>query len=46
MALDAGEDIRPLLSTWPEALAMVRDGRIRDAKSIVGLLYYQAFRRP
>jgi ADP-ribose pyrophosphatase len=46
MALDAGEDIRPLLSTWPEALAMVRDGRIRDAKSMVGLLYYQAFRRP
>jgi ADP-ribose pyrophosphatase len=40
MSLDAGEDIRPLLTSWPEALAMVRDGRIRDAKSMLGLLYY------
>ena len=40
MSLDAGEDIRPLLVTLPEALAMVRDGRIRDAKSMLGLLYY------
>ncbi len=44
-ALDAGEDIRPLLCTWDEALAMVGDGRMRDAKSMLGLLYYQAFRR-
>jgi ADP-ribose pyrophosphatase len=43
--LDAGEDIRTLLSTWDEALAMVRDGRIRDAKSMLGLLYYRSFRR-
>ena len=43
MSLDAGEDIRPLLCTWSEALDMVRDGRIRDAKSMLGLLYYQAF---
>jgi ADP-ribose pyrophosphatase len=43
MDLDAGEDIRPLLTTWPEALAMVADGRIRDAKSMLGLLYYQAY---
>ena len=40
MSLDAGEDIRPLSVTLPEALAMVRDGRIRDAKSMLGLLYY------
>ena len=45
MSLDAGEDIRPLLCTWSEALDMVRDGRIRDAKSMLGLLYYQAFAR-
>lgn len=44
-ALDGGEDISPLLSTWEEALAMARDGRIQDAKTLVGLLYYDAFRR-
>ncbi len=41
-ALDPGEDVRPLLTTWQEALAMARDGRIRDAKTLVGLLYYDA----
>jgi ADP-ribose pyrophosphatase len=45
LGLDAGEDIRPLLTTLPDALAMVGDGRIRDAKSMLGLLYYQAFSR-
>ena len=44
-ALEPGEDIRPLLATWPEALEMVRDGRIHDAKTLVGLLYYEAFHR-
>jgi ADP-ribose pyrophosphatase len=46
MSLDAGEDIQPLVTTWSEAIAMVHDGRIRDAKSMLGLLYYQAFARP
>jgi ADP-ribose pyrophosphatase len=45
MALEAGEDIRVLRLTWQEALGMVRDGRIRDAKSIAALLYYDTFRR-
>ena len=42
-SLDAGEDLRPLLCTWSEALAMLADGRICDAKSIAGLLYYRQF---
>ena len=46
MALEAGEDIRVQLKTWEEALEMVQDGRIHDAKSVAGLLYYQAFGRP
>ena len=44
-SLDAGEDIRPLLSTWSEALAMVGDGRIHDGKTMLALLDYQAFVR-
>ena len=45
MALEAGEDIRVLKLTWDEALERVHDGRIRDAKSVAALLYYDAFRR-
>jgi len=45
MALEAGEDIRVLLLTWQEALAMIQDGRIHDAKSVAGLLYYDTFYR-
>ncbi len=45
MALEAGEDIRVLRLTWQEALEMVRDGRIRDAKSVAALLYYDTFHR-
>ncbi len=45
MALEAGEDIRVLRLTWQEALEMVRDGRIHDAKSVATLLYYDTFRR-
>jgi ADP-ribose pyrophosphatase len=44
MALEAGEDLEPLLCTWEEALEMVRRGEIRDAKTLVGLLYYRSFR--
>ncbi len=46
MALEAGEDIRVLLLTWEEALEMVRDGRIHDAKTVAALLYYDTFRKP
>ena len=44
MALEAGEDIQPLAFTWAEALEMARRGEIADAKTLVGLLYYDAFR--
>lgn len=44
-ALAEGEDILPVLVTWDEAMAMVRDGRIQDAKTLVGLLHYATFRR-
>ena len=42
-ALEPGEDIRPLPISWKEAFEMVQQGRIQDAKTIVGLLYYRAF---
>lgn len=41
MALEAGEEIEPMLCTWEEAMEMVRRGDIRDAKTLVGLLYYR-----
>lgn len=44
-ALEAGEDIQPLLCTWEDALEMARRGDIRDAKTLVGLLYYRTFRK-
>jgi ADP-ribose pyrophosphatase len=43
-ALEAGEDIQPLLCTWEESLAMIERGEIRDAKTLVGLMYYRMFR--
>jgi ADP-ribose pyrophosphatase len=42
-ALEAGEDIHPLLCTWDEAIEMARAGRIADAKTLVALLYYRTF---
>jgi ADP-ribose pyrophosphatase len=44
-AREAGEDIQNRLVAWADALQMARDGRIEDAKTLVGLLYYQAFRQ-
>jgi ADP-ribose pyrophosphatase len=38
-ALEEGEEIQPLIVPWHEALAMTRDGRIQDAKTLVGLLF-------
>jgi hypothetical protein len=32
-----------MLCTWAESLEMVRRGDIRDAKTIVALLYWLAF---
>lgn len=43
--LEPGESIESFLATWDEALALVRQGRVRDAKSIAGLLYCDRFVR-
>lgn len=43
MALEAGEDIQPMLCTWPETMEMIERGDIHDAKTLVGLLYYRTF---
>ena len=45
MALEAGEEIETLVVPWDEALQMVFDGRIEDAKTLVGLLHYDYLRR-
>jgi ADP-ribose pyrophosphatase len=41
--LDAGEFLEVLALPLAEALAMVRDGRITDAKTVAGLLWVKAF---
>jgi ADP-ribose diphosphatase len=43
-ALEAGEQIRNLIVPWREAMAMLEAGQIRDAKTIIGLLYYDRMR--
>jgi hypothetical protein len=43
--LEAGEDIQIRLATWDEALALAHGGQIQDGKTLVGLLYYEAFKR-
>jgi len=45
MALEPGEEIETLVVRWDEAMRMVMDGAIEDAKSLVGLLHYDAVRR-
>jgi ADP-ribose pyrophosphatase len=44
--LQGGEQIELLVVPWREAMEMVRSGAIRDAKTLGGLLYYDAFARP
>lgn len=41
--LDAGEFLEVLILDFEEAMAMIRDGRITDAKTIVGLLWLKTF---
>ena len=41
--LDAGEFVETLVVPFEEALAMVRDGRITDAKSVAALLWLRTF---
>jgi len=40
--LDPGEDIQTLLTTRRDAMEMVRDGRILDGKTLLGLLFWEA----
>jgi ADP-ribose pyrophosphatase len=44
-APEADEEIETLLASWAEALAMIDDGRIQDAKTIAALLLYDRVRR-
>jgi ADP-ribose pyrophosphatase len=43
--LDAGEQIEPLVCDWKEAMDMVAAGQVQDAKTLVGLLYYDRYHR-
>jgi len=44
-APEPGERLQPIVVAWDEAMAMLRRGEIRDAKTLAGLLYYDALRR-
>ena len=41
--LDVGEFVETLVVPFDEAIAMVRDGRITDAKSVAALLWVRSF---
>jgi ADP-ribose pyrophosphatase len=43
-ARQEGEDIENLVVTWQEAMALVERGEIQDAKSLVGLLWWDRVR--
>ncbi len=44
-ALEPGETIETLIVTWNDAMRMTMDGSIEDAKTLVGLLYYDRMRQ-
>ncbi|MEX2142896.1 MAG: NUDIX domain-containing protein [Pirellulales bacterium] len=44
-ALEPGEEIETLAVDWDEALAMVDDGRIQDAKTVAAMLLYDRVRQ-
>ena len=44
VALEGGEDIQTLVVSWQQAMQMVFDGTIEDAKTLVGLLFYNHMR--
>lgn len=44
-AREPGEQIENFVVRWEDAIAMVHDRHIHDAKTIVGLLYYDHWRR-
>jgi ADP-ribose pyrophosphatase len=41
--LDAGEFLETLIVPFDEAIAMIRDGRISDVKTVAGLLWVERF---
>lgn len=43
--LDQGEQIENQLVDWNECLRLASQGGIRDGKSLLGILYYDRFRR-
>jgi ADP-ribose pyrophosphatase len=45
IALEAGEQIEPLLLSLADALQMIELGEIHDAKTIAALLFYERFRQ-
>jgi hypothetical protein len=42
-ALEEDEDIEVLPVAWDDAIDMIRDARIKDAKTIATLLMYERF---
>ncbi len=42
--LDEGEELRPEVLPWRSAIELVDSGVIQDAKSIIGLLYWDRLR--
>ena len=45
-AREPGEEIENWIVSWDEALDLVAQGQIQDAKSLVGLLYFDRYHRP
>jgi len=43
-AREAGEQIDNMVVSWKQAMNLVQEQKIRDAKTIVGLLYYDQLR--
>jgi ADP-ribose pyrophosphatase len=44
MNLDPGEQVQPVILPWSEAVQMALDGRIRDGKTLAGLLLWDRIR--
>lgn len=42
---EADEDLEPVLVSWAQAGAWLRDGTLRDAKTMIGLLLWEQHRR-
>jgi ADP-ribose pyrophosphatase len=43
-AREAGEQIENMVVSWEQAMSLVQEQKIHDAKTIVGLLYYDQLR--